>query len=180
VTTSKFYRISGESTQHRGIVPDLEYPDMYDRESIGESTLKDALPWDVIGAVPHFTYGDIASYKAQLRSSYKARMERDPDYVYMNEMNEYLKASREKTRVSLKLSTRIKEKKKAEDDRLAIENRLLKASPSRASMTSTRTRMTPSRGPNRPSKTRNWSRAGTYWSTSSRSGARKTGQEPSG
>jgi len=127
VTTSKFYRISGESTQHRGIVPDLEYPDMYDRESIGESTLKDALPWDVIGAVPHFTYGDIASYKAQLRSSYKARMERDPDYVYMNEMNEYLKASREKTRVSLKLSTRIKEKKKAEDDRLAIENRLLKA-----------------------------------------------------
>jgi len=47
--------------------------------------------------------------------------------VYMNEMNEYLKASREKTRVSLKLSTRIKEKKMAEDDRLAIENRLLRA-----------------------------------------------------
>ena len=127
VTTSKFYRISGESTQHRGIVPDLEYPDMYDSTGIGESTLKDALPWDVIGAVPHFTYGDLTSYKAQLKSMYNARIKDDPDYVYILEMNEYLNASREKTRVSLKLSTRVREKKKAEDERLAIENRLRKA-----------------------------------------------------
>lgn len=127
VTTSKFYRISGESTQHRGIVPDLEYPSLYDRKSIGESTLKDALPWDVISAVPHFSYGDFSPYKARLRSLYHARIQKNPDYIYNLSMNDYLKTSREQTRVSLKLSTRMKEKKKAEEDRLAIENSLRKA-----------------------------------------------------
>jgi carboxyl-terminal processing protease len=52
VTTSKFYRISGESTQHRGIIPDLHYPSLYDRKGIGESTLKDALPWMPSGRCP--------------------------------------------------------------------------------------------------------------------------------
>ena len=36
---AKFYRITGDSTQHRGIIPDLRYPDDYDPEAIGESTL---------------------------------------------------------------------------------------------------------------------------------------------
>lgn len=127
VTTSKFYRISGESTQNRGIVPDLEYPGIYDKKSIGEDTLKDALPWDVIGSVPHFTYGDLSPYKDQLKTLYNARIKRDPDYIYIQEMNDYLKSAREKTRVSLKLSTRMKEKRKSQDERLAIENRLRKA-----------------------------------------------------
>jgi carboxyl-terminal processing protease len=127
VTSSKFYRISGESTQHRGIVPDLEYPGMYDRKSIGEGTLKDALQWDVIGSVPHFTYGDLSPYKAQLKTQFNARIQRNPDYVYILAMNDYLKEARAQTKVSLRLSTRLKEKKKAEETRLAIENRLRKA-----------------------------------------------------
>lgn len=127
VTSSKFYRISGESTQHRGIVPDLEYPGMYDRKSIGEGTLKDALQWDVIGSVPHFTYGDLSPYKAQLKTRFNARIQRNPDYVYILAMNDYLNEARAQTKVALRLSTRLKEKKKAEETRLAIENRLRKA-----------------------------------------------------
>ncbi|HPI92228.1 MAG TPA: carboxy terminal-processing peptidase [Deltaproteobacteria bacterium] len=127
VTTSKFYRISGESTQHRGIIPDLDYPSMYDRKGIGESTLKEALPWDVIGSVPHFTFGDLSPYKPQLKALYKARIQKDPDYTYTLAMNDYLEDARAKTKVSLRLSTRIKEKQKAEEERLTLENRLRKA-----------------------------------------------------
>jgi len=127
VTTSKFYRISGESTQHRGIIPDFHYPSLYDRKSIGESTLKDALPWDAIGSVPHFRYGDLSPYKEQLQSLYATRIQHDPDYLYTLAMIANLKEARERTRVSLNLSTRIQEKKKFEEERLGIENRLRKA-----------------------------------------------------
>jgi carboxyl-terminal processing protease len=100
---------------------------MYDRKSIGEGTLKDALQWDVIGSVPHFTYGDLSPYKAQLKTRFNARIQRNPDYVYILAMNDYLNEARAQTKVALRLSTRLKEKKKAEETRLAIENRLRKA-----------------------------------------------------
>ncbi|MFU8815267.1 MAG: S41 family peptidase, partial [Pseudomonadales bacterium] len=48
VTAAKFYRISGQSTQHQGVIPDIEFPEMYDVERIGESALGDAMPWDMI------------------------------------------------------------------------------------------------------------------------------------
>ena len=49
MTQAKFYRITGDSTQHRGIIPDLRYPDDYDPEAIGESTLDDPLPGTKFG-----------------------------------------------------------------------------------------------------------------------------------
>jgi len=127
VTTAKFYRISGESTQHRGIIPDLYYPSLYDKESIGESSLKDAMPWDAITSVPHYVFGDISPYRNQLRSMHTTRIQRDPDYTYTLGMINYLKDSREKKKVSLKLSTRIQEKKSKEAQRIDLENRLRKA-----------------------------------------------------
>ncbi len=127
VTTSKFYRISGESTQHKGVVPDLAYPAVTSSDDIGESSLKDPLPWDKIDPVPHTLYGDIQRYRDRLESLHRTRTASDPDYAYVTEMNDYLKKAREKTNVSLKLSTRIEEKKRSEQERIAIENRLRKA-----------------------------------------------------
>ena len=48
ITESKFYRVSGESTQHRGVVPDIIFPMVYDQAKVGESSLEHALPWDTI------------------------------------------------------------------------------------------------------------------------------------
>lgn len=127
VTTAKFYRISGESTQHRGVVPDLYYPSLYDKTTIGESSLKDAMPWDAINAVPHYVFGDMSPYKAQLRSMHTARIQQDPDYTYTLGMINYLKEARDKKKVSLKLSTRLQENKTTEAQRIDIENRLRKA-----------------------------------------------------
>jgi carboxyl-terminal processing protease len=46
LTNAKFYRISGESTQHLGVIPDLKYPEIYKVEDTGESSLDGALAWD--------------------------------------------------------------------------------------------------------------------------------------
>ena len=127
VTTAKFYRISGESTQHRGVVPDLYYPNLFDKDTIGESSLKDAMPWDAISAVPHYVFGDISPYKAQLRSMHTARIQNDPDYTYTLGMMKYLKAARDKKKISLRLSTRLQEKKINETQRITLENNLRKA-----------------------------------------------------
>ena len=52
ITAAKFYRISGQSTQNRGVLPDIEFPDLYDVDHIGESSLEDAMPWDDIRRPP--------------------------------------------------------------------------------------------------------------------------------
>src|SRR5690606_2422294 len=48
VTIGKFYRVTGESTQHRGVEPDITLPSAISLEDVGESALEDALPWDRI------------------------------------------------------------------------------------------------------------------------------------
>ena len=48
LTIGKYYRVTGESTQHRGVIPDIELPSMVDVETVGESTRETALPWDRI------------------------------------------------------------------------------------------------------------------------------------
>src|SRR5438445_253071 len=52
VTIGKFYRVTGESTQHRGVEPDVALPSPIDAKEVGESSLEAALPWDRIAGVP--------------------------------------------------------------------------------------------------------------------------------
>jgi carboxyl-terminal processing protease len=85
------------------------------------------MPWDAISAVPHYIFGDISPYKAQLRSMHTARIQLDPDYTYTLGMMKYLKAARDKKKISLRLSTRLQEKKVNEAQRIALENKLRKA-----------------------------------------------------
>src|SRR5690606_15452226 len=48
ITQAKFYRISGDSTQHKGVIPDISFPSVIDASKIGESALSDSMPWDAI------------------------------------------------------------------------------------------------------------------------------------
>ena len=52
VTIGKFYRVTGESTQLRGVTPDIVLPSPISTEDVGESVLEHALPWDRIASVP--------------------------------------------------------------------------------------------------------------------------------
>ena len=81
LTISKFYRVSGDSTQHRGILPDIEFPSTYDFEEVGESQQDNALPWDRIRRVPHTTETDLRPLIGALTENHTKRRRSDPDFV---------------------------------------------------------------------------------------------------
>ena len=85
MTISKFYRVSGDSTQHRGVIPDIAFPSLHDIEKIGESEQDNALPWDRIHRVPHQTQDHLMPYVAPLTASHLKRRSADPDFASLVE-----------------------------------------------------------------------------------------------
>ena len=127
ITESKFYRISGDSTQHRGVVPDLEFPSIYDAEEIGESSLDHALNWDQINPVRHHRYNDLTTVVPRVTASYVERSAGNPDFVYLEEQVELARASSEITEVPLNEVARIALRESQEQKALLIENKRRKA-----------------------------------------------------
>jgi carboxyl-terminal processing protease len=102
LTRSKFYRISGESTQHRGVLPDITFPDFYDAyDDIGESSLDGALPWDTVRPVEFRTYYPVQAFLPKLRELHEARAAESPDFQYMIDQIERTKQLREREMLSL-------------------------------------------------------------------------------
>ena len=102
LTRSKFYRISGASTQHRGVIPDITFPDFYDAyEDIGESSLDGALPWDTVRPVEYRTYNSIQTMLPELQNLHDERAKTSPDFIYLLGQIERTRALREKETFSL-------------------------------------------------------------------------------
>src|SRR5579871_4304085 len=82
VTIGKFYRVTGESTQHRGVEPDIPLASVLDTKEVGESALESSLPWDRIAGVPYRSSTALAAEPpvAALASAEDARAQHDPDY----------------------------------------------------------------------------------------------------
>ena len=123
VTNAKFYRVSGESTQHRGVIPDILYPEIYDIEKIGESALEEALPWDKIAASKYKEQGNVSKNLESIRAKHNKRISNDPDFAYLSEQVVFLKELRADTTISLNSKTREIERKEMEGRRLALENK---------------------------------------------------------
>jgi carboxyl-terminal processing protease len=83
LTESKFYRISGESTQHRGVIPDIHFPVSLDHSKVGESALDAALPWDTIHPVRHYTYGLDEAMVEAAKVAHDKRIDQDPDFIFV-------------------------------------------------------------------------------------------------
>jgi carboxyl-terminal processing protease len=102
LTRSKFYRISGESTQHRGVLPDITFPDFYDAyDDIGESSLDGALPWDTVRPVEFRTYFPVQAFLPKLRELHEARAAESPDFQYMIDQIERTRQLREREMLPL-------------------------------------------------------------------------------
>ncbi len=123
VTMAKFYRISGESNQHIGIVPDIEYPSLIDHEEIGESSLPNALPSDHIPAAKYYRNDELAAAITFLRSAHDKRAKTDPEFQYIRDQLATYSSIRNKTEVSLNYKKRLQEKQSLESQRLDIENK---------------------------------------------------------
>lgn len=122
ITEAKFYRISGDSTQHRGVIPDVQLPSLLNPDDIGESSYDNALPWDRIHPAPHQNYYNISKYLPTLETDHQERMAKDPDFVFLNKQSEMFKEAAAKKVVSLRLITRQEEQKQMEQRVLDMEN----------------------------------------------------------
>ena len=122
LTQAKFYRISGASTQHKGIIPDISFPSNFDLDSIGESTLDGPLPWDQISATSFRTKQMIGPLVTELDRLHKARVTEDPEFTYMADAAAYRKVRAQQTAVTLNESQRLKEKEDSDTFWLALEN----------------------------------------------------------
>ncbi len=122
ITQSKFYRVSGGSTQHKGVIPDIEIPSRVDKTRIGEDALDHALPWDQIEAVPHARYFDFSSVIDELRARHNDRFDEHPEFRLLQKEIEFLKQQREQTSVSLNLDNRKEHQSQIERTRLSIAN----------------------------------------------------------
>jgi carboxyl-terminal processing protease len=127
LTQAKFYRISGESTQHKGIVPDIPFPNDFDPESIGESSLDAPLPWDKIKATGYRPKRSIAPLVGDLRAQHEERAATDPEFHYMEEALAYREERRKIKTVTLNEAKRVQEKDEADAFWLSLENNKRKA-----------------------------------------------------
>ena len=123
ITESKFYRISGDSTQHRGIEPDVTLPVMYNPEELGESTLDYALPWDQINAIRHPLYGDLSSVIPELIEASQSRQMSDTKMLLLQEQIALAGAESDIETISLNLEQRLADRDRKRALWLALENK---------------------------------------------------------
>ena len=122
VTIGKFYRVTGESTQHRGVEPDVTLASPISLADIGESSLDDALPWDRIQAAGFGQPGQLAPSIAKLVTEENARQRRDPDYRWWLADIAAVEKLRSQKNLSLNIETRKADRAALETERLAREN----------------------------------------------------------
>jgi len=124
LTAAKFYRVSGQSTQHQGVIPDINFPSLFDKGNIGESTLDGAMPWDVIDAALYAPFGELSAYIADLQAGHLARTANDPHFNYYRALMVKAAEKSERTFLSLNESKRREEKQQDDAWRLELENTL--------------------------------------------------------
>lgn len=114
ITTHKFYRVSGGSTQFKGVLPDIVLPSPYDGLDITEDTLDYALPWDEIRPAPFKPFDLVRDALPYLTANSSKRVNKDPEFGYVLEDIAYRKKIEERNKVSLKYEERLKEKERLE------------------------------------------------------------------
>ncbi len=125
VTIGKFYRITGESTQHRGVVPDVTLPSPIDPKVVGEADQPDSLPWDRISGVPFKTSTGMSAVPSipQLDAEEVARAQRDPNYQWLLADIQTVDAMRARHTVSLNLTQRREERTRDDKTLLSLDNK---------------------------------------------------------
>ena len=117
LTIGKYYRVTGESTQHRGVDPDIELPSLIDIEQFGESVRDSALPWDTIQTTRFRAGEPLDSTIESLTASQIERAKTDPNFQYLVDRTRDAEVLRERKTVSLNYEYRLEER----EDELARE-----------------------------------------------------------
>ncbi len=127
MTSAKFYRVSGESTQKRGIIPDITFPPVYHSDRIGESALDGTLPWDTTRRARFSAYPDLKDAVALLKKHFDKRAENEPGLIYLKERFKLGQQMTGQKTVSLNEQVRKDRQAELTARQLEIENRYNKA-----------------------------------------------------
>lgn len=128
LTRAKFYRISGDSTQNRGVEPDINFPSLIDPERIGESSLDNALAWDTVQNVQYRRYGEPETLQDELIAQHAARAQDNANFRYLERQSTLARQLREQhTSVSLNREQRKREMEAQEAEQLSLENQRRRA-----------------------------------------------------
>ena len=114
-TIAQFFRINGESTQHRGVVPDIVFPTAIDTQDQGERSLDNALPWASVRPANYSIGGINKKAVEAARKNHQVRISQDPGFVYLVGEAEAIKTARQQETISL-LET---ERRKAREDNVS-------------------------------------------------------------
>ncbi|WP_284880570.1 carboxy terminal-processing peptidase [Acinetobacter variabilis] len=127
LTQRKFYRVTGGSTQNKGVIPDIKLVDIYNEE-FGERKAKNALEWDTIPTAPFKREGVVQKYVPELAKLSQQRVAQNPQFKYLEQRTAAMKKVEDQKRVVLDL-----EQRKAE--LLDIERKALEAENARRAAT---------------------------------------------
>jgi len=122
LTLAKFYRVSGQSTQHQGVLPDIDYPSIIDTKEIGESALPEAMPWDTIRPVVKPAADPFKPFLAQLKAQHEARSDKDAEFTYIRDRLALTQKLMNEKTVSLNEQDRRARHDEIEAKQLALEN----------------------------------------------------------
>lgn len=122
LTLAKFYRVSGQSTQHQGVLPDIDYPSIIDTKEIGESALPEAMPWDTIRPVIRPAADPFKPFLAELKARHDARSAKDAEFAYIRDRLALTQKLMNEKTVSLNEQERRARHDEIEAKQLALEN----------------------------------------------------------
>jgi carboxyl-terminal processing protease len=120
-TEQKFYRVSGQSTQHEGVKPDINLPFVYDDEEIGEMSYENALPYDDITPVYHRSFDQVSDISPLKRFS-KNRVDKSPMNIYLKKNEDLVKKNELVNLLPINLTKRKMLRDRLERSRVSIEN----------------------------------------------------------
>ena len=121
LTQRKFYRVTGGSTQNKGVVPDIKLVDIYNEE-FGERKAKNALEWDTIPTAPFKREGSVQPYVQNLAQMSQQRVVADPQFKYLEQRKAIAKKTEEQKRIVLDIDQRKAELNALEQKTLDSEN----------------------------------------------------------
>lgn len=122
LTMAKFYRVNGSSTQHKGVVPDIEFPTVFSKDKYGESSEPSALPWDTISPSQFNPLASLDEVKRKLIALHQERMKTSVGFKDLQEdIAEFAKREAE-TSITLNEAQLKKERDEQEAKSLLREN----------------------------------------------------------
>lgn len=110
VTVQKFYRVSGDSTELKGVTPDIVLPSIWSfRDDVGEKALENPLEFDTIDKASHDQLDLVRPYLSTLLTRSSARVATNQEFAYIREDIEEVKKDQNAKTISLNEKERLTE-----------------------------------------------------------------------